>query len=206
MVEEDRWARTSSPRWRRPPGALQEVAVGLLNDDVRHRVVDAAARGSDVEVRARLVEMAATIRQWCGYDPPPTLSRPVAAPALHGSRVEILAGVLPLTRDGPGVSLRTAHCLALQAGGITRSYRRGVPPQPGSGRVAGVHVQLCAGEIVGGARGSRKSTLGQRLPGFGCRLTSLGPSRSRSAPAQNSRRLPACRPLTENYVPAPLVA
>ena len=69
MVEEDRWCPHIVTQVASATGALQEVAVGLLNDHVQHCVVDAAARGSDVEVRARLVEMAATIRQWCGYDP-----------------------------------------------------------------------------------------------------------------------------------------
>ena len=52
------------------PGLQKMVEEGPLRPH-RHPggVVDAAARGSDVEVRARLVEMAATIRQWCGYDP-----------------------------------------------------------------------------------------------------------------------------------------
>jgi DNA-binding FrmR family transcriptional regulator len=42
--------------------ALQEVAVGLLNDHLQHCVVE-AARTSEVDGQARLEEMAATIRQ-----------------------------------------------------------------------------------------------------------------------------------------------
>ena len=166
-------APTSSPRWRRPPGALQEVAVGLLNDHVQHRVVDAAARGSDVEVRARLVEMAATIRQWCGYDPAHLVASgggagPSQLPGGDpGRRAAADPGRPPrFTEDGtlPGAAGRGDHQV-LPAGVC-----------PHSRDLAGLRActSSCARARSWVGRGARKSTLGQRLPGFGCRLTSLG--------------------------------
>jgi DNA-binding FrmR family transcriptional regulator len=62
MVEEDRWCPDVVIQVASATRALQEVAVGLLNDHLQHCVF-AAARSSDVDGQARLDEMAATIRQ-----------------------------------------------------------------------------------------------------------------------------------------------
>lgn len=62
MIETDRWCPDVVTQVASATRALQEVAVGLLNDHVQHCVV-AAARNSEDEGRARLDEVAATIRQ-----------------------------------------------------------------------------------------------------------------------------------------------
>jgi DNA-binding FrmR family transcriptional regulator len=62
MIEEDRWCPDIVIQVASATRALQEVAVGLLNDHLQHCVV-AAAKSFDADCRARLDEMAATIRQ-----------------------------------------------------------------------------------------------------------------------------------------------
>jgi DNA-binding FrmR family transcriptional regulator len=62
MVEDDRWCPDIVVQVASATRALQEVAVGLLNDHLQHCVL-AAARASDAEGDARLDEVAATIRQ-----------------------------------------------------------------------------------------------------------------------------------------------
>jgi DNA-binding FrmR family transcriptional regulator len=62
MIEDDRWCPDVVTQVASATRALQEVAVGVLNDHLQHCVL-AAARGSDAEGDARLDEVAATIRQ-----------------------------------------------------------------------------------------------------------------------------------------------
>jgi DNA-binding FrmR family transcriptional regulator len=62
MIEDDRWCPHVVTQVASVTRALQEVAVGLLNDHLRHCVM-AAARTSDADGQARLDEVAATIRQ-----------------------------------------------------------------------------------------------------------------------------------------------
>jgi DNA-binding FrmR family transcriptional regulator len=62
MVEEDRWCPDVVIQVASATRALQEVAVGLLNDHLQHCVVN-AAKASEVDGQIRLDEMAATIRQ-----------------------------------------------------------------------------------------------------------------------------------------------
>lgn len=62
MIEEDRWCPDVVTQVSSATRALQEVAVGLLNDHLRHCVLG-AARSSDDDGTARLDEVAATIRQ-----------------------------------------------------------------------------------------------------------------------------------------------
>jgi len=62
MVEEDRWCPDIVTQVASATRALQEVAVGLLNDHLQHCVLN-AVKVSDVEGKARLDEMATTIRQ-----------------------------------------------------------------------------------------------------------------------------------------------
>lgn len=62
MIEEDRWCPDVVTQVASVTRALQEVSVGLLNDHLQHCVLD-TARGSTAEGRARLDEVAATIRQ-----------------------------------------------------------------------------------------------------------------------------------------------
>jgi DNA-binding FrmR family transcriptional regulator len=62
MIEDDRWCPHVVTQVASATRALQEVAVGLLNDHVQHCVV-AAARSSDASGQACLDEVAATIRQ-----------------------------------------------------------------------------------------------------------------------------------------------
>jgi DNA-binding FrmR family transcriptional regulator len=62
MIEDDRWCPDVVTQVASTTGALQEVAVGLLNDHLHHCVL-AAARSSDADARAHLDEVAATIRQ-----------------------------------------------------------------------------------------------------------------------------------------------
>ena len=62
MVEEDRWCPDIVTQVASATRALQEVAVGLLNDHLQHCVVN-ATKVSDVDGQASLAEMAATIRQ-----------------------------------------------------------------------------------------------------------------------------------------------
>lgn len=62
MIEEDRWCPDVVTQVASTTRALQEVAVGLLNDHLQHCVI-AAARSSDAEGQAQLAEVAATIRQ-----------------------------------------------------------------------------------------------------------------------------------------------
>jgi DNA-binding FrmR family transcriptional regulator len=62
MIEEDRWCPDIVTQVASTTRALQEVAVGLLNDHMHHCVM-AAARRSDAEAQAQLDEVAATVRQ-----------------------------------------------------------------------------------------------------------------------------------------------
>jgi len=62
MIEDDRWCPHIVTQVASATRALQEVAVGLLNDHLHHCVM-AAAKGSNVDGRAQLDEVATTIRQ-----------------------------------------------------------------------------------------------------------------------------------------------
>jgi DNA-binding FrmR family transcriptional regulator len=62
MIEEDRWCPDIVTQIGSATRALQEVAVGMLNDHLRHCVM-AAVKASDADGQARLDEVAATIRQ-----------------------------------------------------------------------------------------------------------------------------------------------
>ena len=62
MIEEDRWCPDVVTQIGSATRALQEVAVGMLNDHLRHCVM-AAAKASDADGQAHLDEVAATIRQ-----------------------------------------------------------------------------------------------------------------------------------------------
>jgi DNA-binding FrmR family transcriptional regulator len=62
MVEADAWCPDVVIQVASATRALQEVAVGLLNDHVRHCVIPAAT-GSPDDGDERLAEVAATIRQ-----------------------------------------------------------------------------------------------------------------------------------------------
>jgi CsoR family transcriptional regulator, copper-sensing transcriptional repressor len=62
MVEEDRWCPDVVTQVSSVTRALQEVAVGLLSDHLRHCVVH-ATRTSGAESEQALAEVAATIRQ-----------------------------------------------------------------------------------------------------------------------------------------------
>jgi DNA-binding FrmR family transcriptional regulator len=62
MIENDRWCPDVVTQVGSATRALQEVAVGLLNDHLQHCVL-AAAQANDGEGDARLAEVAATIRQ-----------------------------------------------------------------------------------------------------------------------------------------------
>ena len=62
MIEEDRWCPEVVVQVSSVTRALQAVAVGLLNDHLRHCVL-AAARESTEAGTARLEEVAATIGQ-----------------------------------------------------------------------------------------------------------------------------------------------
>lgn len=62
MIEDDRWCPDVVTQVAAAVRALQEVAVGLLNDHLRHCVM-AAARASVTEGEQRLDEVAASIRQ-----------------------------------------------------------------------------------------------------------------------------------------------
>jgi CsoR family transcriptional regulator, copper-sensing transcriptional repressor len=61
MIENDTWCPDVVTQVASATRALQEVAVGLLNDHLRHCVA-AASRSSD-EADAHLAEVTATIRQ-----------------------------------------------------------------------------------------------------------------------------------------------
>ena len=62
MIEADTWCPDVVIQVGSATRALQEVAVGLLNDHLRHRVM-AAARGSGDDGAASLDEVAGAIRQ-----------------------------------------------------------------------------------------------------------------------------------------------
>lgn len=62
MIEEDRWCPHVVTQVSSVTRALQEVAVGLLNDHLQHCVLS-AAKGSESDGQVRLDEVAATIRQ-----------------------------------------------------------------------------------------------------------------------------------------------
>jgi DNA-binding FrmR family transcriptional regulator len=62
MIENDRWCPDVIVQVGSATRALQEVAVGLLNDHLQHCVL-ATAQASDSEGNARLDEVATTIRQ-----------------------------------------------------------------------------------------------------------------------------------------------
>jgi DNA-binding FrmR family transcriptional regulator len=62
MIEDDRWCPDVVTQLASTTRALQEVAVGLLNDHLHHCVM-AAARTSDAEAQERLDEVTATVRQ-----------------------------------------------------------------------------------------------------------------------------------------------
>src|ERR1035437_6435992 len=62
MIEDDRWCPDVVTQVSSATRALQEVAVGLLNDHLRHCVLS-AARSSAAEGEASLDEVAGTLRQ-----------------------------------------------------------------------------------------------------------------------------------------------
>jgi DNA-binding FrmR family transcriptional regulator len=62
MIEADTWCPDVVTQVASATRALQEVAVGLLNDHLSHCVM-AAARGTPEDGGAHLGEVAATIRQ-----------------------------------------------------------------------------------------------------------------------------------------------
>lgn len=62
MIENDTWCPDVVTQVASATRALQEVAVGLLNDHIAHCVTASVAHSSD-EGGARLAEVAATIRQ-----------------------------------------------------------------------------------------------------------------------------------------------
>jgi DNA-binding FrmR family transcriptional regulator len=62
MIETDAWCPDVVTQVSSVNRALQEVAVGLLNDHLRHCVTGAAAADPG-QADARLAEVAATIRQ-----------------------------------------------------------------------------------------------------------------------------------------------
>jgi DNA-binding FrmR family transcriptional regulator len=62
MIEADAWCPDVVTQVASATGALQEVAVGLLNDHLHHCVRDAARR-SGAEGDQAIDEVAATIRQ-----------------------------------------------------------------------------------------------------------------------------------------------
>jgi DNA-binding FrmR family transcriptional regulator len=62
MIEADTWCPDVVTQVASVTRALQEVAVGLLNDHLRHCVTAAAANAPE-DGDARLAEVAATIRQ-----------------------------------------------------------------------------------------------------------------------------------------------
>ena len=62
MIENDTWCPDVVTQVASATHALQEVAVGLLNDHIGHCVAGATASSTD-EGGARLAEVAATIRQ-----------------------------------------------------------------------------------------------------------------------------------------------
>ena len=64
MIEDDRWCPDVVTQVASATRALQEVAVGLLNDHLRHCVMGAAgSAGAEGVAEVRLDEVAATIRQ-----------------------------------------------------------------------------------------------------------------------------------------------
>ena len=62
MIEADAWCPDVVTQVASATHALQEVAIGLLNDHLRHCVTAAAANSPD-DADARLAEVTATIRQ-----------------------------------------------------------------------------------------------------------------------------------------------
>jgi CsoR family transcriptional regulator, copper-sensing transcriptional repressor len=62
MVEADTWCPDVVVQVASATRALQEVAVGLLNDHLHHCVIN-AVRASDADGEASLTEVARTIRQ-----------------------------------------------------------------------------------------------------------------------------------------------
>jgi DNA-binding FrmR family transcriptional regulator len=62
MIEADTWCPDVVIQVASATRALQEVAVGLLNDHIAHCVAAPAADSAD-SAEARLAEVAATIRQ-----------------------------------------------------------------------------------------------------------------------------------------------
>jgi DNA-binding FrmR family transcriptional regulator len=62
MIEADTWCPDVVTQVASATRALQEVAIGLLNDHLRH-CVTAAATASPDDGDARLAEVTATIRQ-----------------------------------------------------------------------------------------------------------------------------------------------
>jgi DNA-binding FrmR family transcriptional regulator len=62
MIEADTWCPDVVTQVASATRALQEVAVGLLNDHISHCVMG-AARSSQADADARLGEVTATIRQ-----------------------------------------------------------------------------------------------------------------------------------------------
>lgn len=62
MVEHGRYCIDVLTQVSAATRALHEVAVGLLDDHLRHCVAD-AARSSDIEAEAKLAELSSTFRQ-----------------------------------------------------------------------------------------------------------------------------------------------
>ncbi len=63
MIEADAWCPDVVTQVAAVIRALQEVAVGLLNDHLRTCVTGAARRSAAADGDARLAEVTATIRQ-----------------------------------------------------------------------------------------------------------------------------------------------
>lgn len=62
MVEQDRYCIDVLTQVSAATRALHEVAVGLLDDHLRHCVLD-AARSSDLEAERKFGELSRTLRQ-----------------------------------------------------------------------------------------------------------------------------------------------
>ena len=62
MIEADTWCPDVVTQVASATRALQEVAVGLLNDHLRHCVINAAGK-SEADGDQLLAEVASTIRQ-----------------------------------------------------------------------------------------------------------------------------------------------
>lgn len=101
MIEDDRWCPDVVTQVSSVTRALQEVAVGLLNDHLHVCVID-AARKDPADARSSSTRSPAPSARWCGYERPGPFDR------CRSARSNATARIRNHIRPDPAVPLRSA--------------------------------------------------------------------------------------------------